>query len=731
MDRRTFLQRSAEAGLLVSAGGGGAALLAAESERAPYAEFFALPIYRCYVRGVRYRDLPPDYLEALATPSPLDLVREPDNRHDRKAIAVYHEARKLGYLPREDNLVLAKLIRRGLPVAARLVGVNPGEASHHQLAVEVALLYPPHPTTDERLVAAETDRYAGLARVGAKPPHARHQSADPLSAGHVDEHYYRGFGLADEPSEPARRARQLDSFVSRFAALIIACLMAACSPISPDAHAPLGAYEVRTDEGVVSGFGESRVARWYGIPFAAPPVADLRWRAPQPAPIRDTVLAATRFAASPMSHNVWGDMRYRSPGFDEDCLYLNVWAPEGERVGLPVLLYFYGGGLIAGDASETRYDGAALARDSVIVVTANYRLNVFGLLAHPELSAESPRGASGNYSHLDQVAALEWVHANVAAFGGDPARITIGGESAGSISVSTLLGSPASRDRIAGAIGQSGASFAPLYEPVPLAEAERIGAAFAKTIGAPTLAELRALPADTLYARYLRHKVSLPLVLDGHVIAKPLLERYEAGEVPNVPLLAGWNSREQGPERLMGERALTPANFRAAVRERYPEHADVLLTLLPHATPAEVEASATRLASDDWIGQPTWAWTDAHARLTEGRVYRYYFDQARPGTSGGAVHAAEIPYALGNLNVHDAYDWTDDDRAASQTMRAYFANFVKTGNPNGRGLPRWMPVTPGAVEQLAMVIRAESRPERFDDAPYYLLRDHYRDAAGD
>ena len=506
--------------------------------------------------------------------------------------------------------------------------------------------------------------------------------------------------------------------------LIIALLMySACSSKFKSSTAEL---TVAVTGGQVAGFSESGIDRWYGIPFAAPPVGQLRWRTPQPVLPWDSLREATSFAAGPVQHNVWGDMRYRSTNFSEDCLYLNVWAPEGERSNLPVLLYYYGGGLIAGDASETRYDGAALAREGIIVVTANYRLNVFGWLAHPELSAESPTGTSGNYGHHDQVAALMWVRDNIAGFGGDPSRITIGGESAGSISVSTLLGSPATSGLLAGAIGQSGASFAPLYVPLSPDSAEAVGSAFAKTVGAVTLNELRAMDADTLYARYLRYGERLPLVVDGTVITQPLQERYEQGAVPSVPLLVGWNSRESGPELLMGERPMTPDAFKDAVRTRYPKHADQLLALMPHRTASEVEFSATALASDEWIAQPTWAWADAHTRYTDGPVYRYHFTQPRPGEQAGAAHAAEIPYALGNLAIHDTYAWEADDVATSETMLGFFANFIKTGNPNGEQLPDWTALKRGAVQQPIMRIAEESKAITVNDARYYLLRDQFR-----
>lgn len=477
----------------------------------------------------------------------------------------------------------------------------------------------------------------------------------------------------------------------------------------------------QTAEGPVEGFRESGVDRFYGVPFAAPPTGELRWRPPQPAPRRDTTLAATDFGPSPVSHNVWGDMNYRSPGFDEDCLYLNVWAPAGPREGLPVLVYYYGGGFIAGDASETRYDGAALAREGIVVVTANYRLNVFGFLAHPELGAESGNDQSGNYGHLDQVAALRWVRDNAAAFGGDPERITIGGESAGSWSVSTLAASPLSRDLLSGAIGQSGAAVGPSDRSADQATADSIGLAFAKTIGAPTLTELRAIPADTLYARYrAAGPPNFPRVVGGELLPVGVEEAYRGGAVPSFPLLAGWNSREQ-PASSLVDGEVTPASFESAVRKRFGERAEALLAAVPHATPAEAADAARTLASDIWMGYPTWHWLNLHARHTGAPAYRYYFDQSPPGERDGAPHASEIPYALGNLDVHDVAEWTDDDRATSRLMTAYFANFIRTGDPNGADLPSWAPIDPAQPRQATLVLQPQASLERDPVARYEAL----------
>src|ERR671926_431590 len=236
--------------------------------------------------------------------------------------------------------------------------------------------------------------------------------------------------------------------------------------------------------GGAAGSGAAGVRAFKGIPYASAPVGELRWRPPQPVKAWEGVRRAEKFGPRCMQHPVFGDMNFRSDGMSEDCLYLNVWTPaKSAREKLPVLVYFYGGGFIAGDGSEPRYDGEALARRGIVTVTLNYRLGLFGFFAHPELSKESPQHASGNYGLLDQAAALRWVHDNIAAFGGDPRRVTVAGESAGSVSVSAQMASPLSKDLIAGAIGESGSIMATL-PAVPLPQAEQSGAKFAADPGA-------------------------------------------------------------------------------------------------------------------------------------------------------------------------------------------------------------------------------------------------------
>lgn len=487
---------------------------------------------------------------------------------------------------------------------------------------------------------------------------------------------------------------------------------------------------VTTTVGKVSGAldADAGVYSFKGIPFAAPPVGDLRWKAPQPVTPWSGTRDARHFGPRAMQLPVFGDMNFRANGMSEDCLYLNVWTPNpSSEARLPVLVYFYGGGFIAGDGSEPRYDGAQMARRGIVAVTVNYRLNIFGLFAHPDLRAESPHRSAGNYGLLDQHAALRWMQENIAAFGGDPDRVTIAGESAGSMSVNAQMISPLSKGLIAGAIGASGGIGA--LPPVALEEAEQRWLAFAKQINAPSLAELRAMPAQKLLeATADMTPREFPIVVDGWFFPGSPLAMLAAGEQAHVPLMIGWNSEEMNYQALLGEQAPTPENYAAVVRALYGGQADEVLRLYPGETPEQVEQSATDLAGDRFLVYSTWKWADAH-RQAGCPVYRYYYAHPRPpmapemggavaGLAGGvirdpdaaaqavtmppakgAVHSADIEYAMGNLATNQVYAWTAEDEQVSALMQGYYANFIKTGDPNGPGLPAWPRLDESAEEQ--------------------------------
>ncbi len=522
--------------------------------------------------------------------------------------------------------------------------------------------------------------------------------------------------------------------------------------------------QVQVTGGTIQGLLDTAtgVRSFKGIPFAAPPVGDLRWQPPQPVQGWTGVKRTMQFGPRCMQQPLFGDMVFRSNGMGEDCLYLNVWTPATTADDhLPVLVYYFGGGYVAGDGSEPRYDGASMARRGIVALTVNYRLNVFGFFAHPELTQESSHHASGNYALLDQIAALRWVHDNIAAFGGDPSHVTIAGESAGSISVSALMASPLSRDLIAGAIGESGAMIEPTLPPVPLADAEQQGEKFASSVGATSLAALRAMPADKLLeAGNSNGNHFSSATIDGWVLPKAPLDIFKAGEQAHVPLLLGSNSAEQNWRSILRNDPPTPENYASAVRRLFGDRADEALKLYPASTVEQVYDSATELASDRFIAYATWKWFDLHSHTGDSSTYYYFYAhprpalQYRPGPSAagagrgggrggrggrgggpaaaatlnlppapaGAVHSSEIEYAMGNLVGNGVYVWTADDQKVSSTMQAFFASFIKTGDPNGTGVPHW-PATTSTGTVQRMRIDVTSRVITDTRRPRYLFLD--------
>ncbi len=447
---------------------------------------------------------------------------------------------------------------------------------------------------------------------------------------------------------------------------------------------------IKTANGLLEGVTDSSGIRSFkGVPFAQPPVGDLRWKEPQPPKDWEGVRKADKFGPQAMQRFMFSDMVFRSNGKSEDCLYLNVWTPArqaGEK--LPVLVYFYGGGFVAGDGSELRYDGESIAKKGIVSVTVNYRLGVFGFMAHPELTKESPHHASGNYGLLDQHAALLWVQKNIAAFGGDPMKVTIAGESAGSMSVCAQVASPLSKGLFRAAIGQSGAVLGNL-SPRPLAEAEKAGEKFAADINTTSLADLRKIPAEKLLE--LSSKASFWHTIDGYLLTEKPEKTFAAGKQMRVPLLAGWTSAESSYQGVIGNQEPTPENYRAAIQRLYGDKSELVLSAYPATNNEEVKQAATNLASDRFIAFATWKFVTMQAKTSKEPVYRYYFAQVRPEKNPliGAPHASDIEYSLGNLHLVNLFQWRPEDYKASEVTQNYFANFIKTTNPNGKGLPKW------------------------------------------
>lgn len=507
------------------------------------------------------------------------------------------------------------------------------------------------------------------------------------------------------------------------------------SQLNWEAKAP----QVKITNGVLEGTYESGIRVFRGVPFAAAPVGNLRWKEPQPVQNWSGVRKADKFGPRAMQRAVFGDMGFRSNGMSEDCLYLNVWTPATSSTQkLPVLVYFYGGGLIAGDGSEWRYDGESMARRGIIAITVNYRLTVFGFFSHPELTKESPHHASGNYGFMDQTAALQWVQQNIAAFGGDPKRVTIAGESAGSYSVSAQMASPLSKNLIAAAIGESG-SLLNTAAPQSLSDAEQNGVKFATSVGASSLAALRAMPANELLEATARQGTPrFGAVVDGYFFPKSPLKIYVAGEQAHVPLLVGWNSEESNYRAILGQNKPTVEGYKEALRKLYGVKANDALRAYAAASEEEVEKMATLLAGDRFIGYSTWKWSELQNETGGKPVFRYLFSRPRPamraemgnataGLAGGvvrgdsttpkpkpatgAVHSAEIEYAMGNLPTNRVYDWQPEDYKVSAIMQGYFANFIKTYDPNGLGLPAWPAVKANGVQVMNIDVDTRVEPE--------------------
>jgi para-nitrobenzyl esterase len=465
--------------------------------------------------------------------------------------------------------------------------------------------------------------------------------------------------------------------------------------------APLRTSEVKTPDGVLEGVisADGKVRTFKGIPYAAPPVGPLRWRAPQPPMSWSGVRKAEAYGPRCMQGRIYDDMVFHDAGPSEDCLQLNLWMPATPAAApLPVMFWIHGGGFAAGASSEPRQDGGNLSKRGVVVVSLNYRLGIFGFFSHPALAAESEHGSAGNYGLLDQVAALQWVKKNIALFGGDPSNVTIFGESAGSSSVSGLVASPLAKGLFQRAIGESG-SFLNERRPLKsLAESEDAGRRFAETsLGAATLEALRAKPAaQVLEAALAKGAMRFSPTIDGYFLPKDVPSLYADGVQSHVPLLAGWNADEGSYRTIFGKEEPTPAAWAAKARELFGDQAEAFLKLYPAQTDAQAKRAAQDLAGDQFTAGSTWKWLEMQCATGKSPVYRFHFEQAPPAPAGtppstpsrGAYHSSEIEFVFGVLASKDL-PWRPVDYKVSELMSAYWSNFAKTGNPNGAGLPEW------------------------------------------
>ena len=485
--------------------------------------------------------------------------------------------------------------------------------------------------------------------------------------------------------------------------LVRLAMVAAVTIPSASSGQAQSALQVKTASGVVEGKEMGPVHAFLGIPYAAPPVGDLRWKPPVPVAKWDGVRKATEFGSHCMQTNVYGDMVFPDPGQSEDCLSLNVWVPEKAQGKLPVMVWIYGGGFVAGGTSEPRQHGEILAQQGVIVVSMNYRLGMFGFFVHPELAKESEHHAAGNYGLLDQLAALRWVHDNIAAFGGDPGNVTIFGESAGSFSVSAQMASPLAKGLFQKAIGESGAAFSSRgLRFAPLAEREQKDAKLAsEQLGVSTLAELRAIPAQKLLDAFSKPggpgAFSFGPDVDGYFLPESVPATYAAAKQNDVALLAGWNHEEEGLHPFPPDKSAMDT-LKATADKEFGARAAEFLKLYPGETEEQAQRSMADFASDRFIAWGTWKWLEAEVKTGRKPVYRYRFDLSLPpdekGQPRGAYHSAEIEYVFGQLDSKTDVTWRPEDRALSAMMQKYWANFARRGDPNGPGLAKWPVYSP-------------------------------------
>ena len=500
------------------------------------------------------------------------------------------------------------------------------------------------------------------------------------------------------------------------------------------AQKPLEVRPIQIENGKLLGVltPDQKVIAYKGIPYAQPPLEELRWRPPQPVGKWKHVLFAQDFGPHCIQSGGYPDMVFHDPGPSEDCLTLNVWAPYDPKPPkkaplLPVMVWIYGGGFTTGGTSESRQDGQFLAHRGVIVVSMNYRLGIFGFFTHPELTAESPAQASGNYGLMDQAAAIAWVRRNIAAFGGDPANITIFGESAGSMSVSAQMASPIANTLFAKAIGESGSEFPGTRGMQTRQQAEQANVAWAtRTFGSSKLFYLRMLPTDEILKAATAHTNPRPPsfqpVVDGYFLPDPLPRIYAAGKQAHIPVLGGWNANESRPATVP-----TADSFTVQAHTQFGPDALRFLAAYPATTDAEAVRSAGDFEGDKFIAFSTWAWLEAQTKTGNAPVYRYFFSLGSPGDRNhtpamGAFHSDDIEYVFGALDSRAEMAVRPEDRALSDLMQQYWTNFAKTGDPNGPNLPKWPAYSP-TDNYPVMHLNATPAAQPDDLRPRYLFLD--------
>jgi len=510
---------------------------------------------------------------------------------------------------------------------------------------------------------------------------------------------------------------------SRFAVLVVLILFTiGCNSSSQKSEttentkaevkeAPALTTTVEVTGGTIEGAMQDGIFSYKGIPFAAPPVGDLRWKAPAPIQPWTGVKKADAFACACMQAS--GSMGNTAP-ISEDCLYLNVWTPAKKTdEKLPVIYWVHGGGYIGGSTRTPMYDGTDFAKKGVVLVSVAYRLGPFGFLAHPELSSESNNG-SGSYGMQDMIAGLKWVKDNIARFGGDPSNVTIFGHSAGGAAISLLAASPLTKGLFHRAICMSGGSFTPLQTSkqtgiglgIPsLKVAESTGEEFLKELGVADIKAARALSAEDIQKKLAGGMEGMRFrpAADGHVIYNDLYSLYQAGNFNDTPILLGHTSDEMGSFGRSPN--LTPAEFEKQVREQYGLHADAILGVYPHSTDTAATRASKDIRNDSSFCWNTWTWSRLQSRKGKGKAFQYYFDYHPGSPDGGSGHGSDVPYAFRTLGGPMG-EPKEEDLKLSDMISSYWINFARSGDPNDPGLPEW----PAFTENDQKVMMFDAAP---------------------
>jgi para-nitrobenzyl esterase len=480
-------------------------------------------------------------------------------------------------------------------------------------------------------------------------------------------------------------------------------------------EAPALTTTVEVTGGTIEGVLQDGVFSYKGIPFAAPPVGELRWKAPAPVQPWTGVKKADAFACACMQAS--GSMGNTAP-VSEDCLYLNVWTPAKKvNEKLPVIYWVHGGGYIGGSTSTPMYDGTGFAKKGVVLVSVAYRLGPFGFLAHPELSSESGNG-SGSYGMQDMIAGLKWVKENIARFGGDPSNVTIFGHSAGGAAISILAASPATKGLFHRAICMSGGSFTPLQTSkqtgiglgIPSLEvAESTGEEFFKELGVADIKAARALSAEDIQKKPAGGMGGMRFrpAADGYVISNDLYSLYQAGNFNDTPILLGNTSDEMGS--FGRTQNVTPAEFEKQIREQYGPQADAILGVYPHSTDAEATRASKDIRNDSSFCWNTWTWSRLQSRKGKGRAFQYCFDYHPGSPDGGSGHGSDVPYAFRTLGGPMG-EPKEEDLKLSDMISSYWVNFARSGDPNGPGLPEWPAFTENDQKVMVFDAGPSARP---------------------